>query len=47
MLTRWRVPQYGFTPLHAAAQEGHSEVVQALAKEGANKEALDEVREGS
>ena len=46
VLTRWRVPQYGRTPLHAAASCGHSEMVLALAKEGANKEAPDEVREG-
>ena len=46
MLKRWHAPQDGSTPLHAAAKEGHLEVVQALEKAGANKDATDKVREG-
>ena len=42
----WRAPQDGWTPLFAAACWGHLEVVQALDKAGADKDALDEVREG-
>ena len=47
MLTRWRAPQMEWTPLHAAAFNGHLKVVQALEKAGANKDAPNEVREGS
>ena len=48
VLTRGRAPQNGRTPLFAAAQEGHLEVVEALEKAGADKDAPDdEVREGS
>ena len=43
-LTRGRAPQDGWTPLHAAAQEGHQEVVQLLVKEGADKDAPNEVK---
>ena len=46
MLMRGRAPQHGCTPLYAAAQQGHQEVVQLLVKEGANKDAPDEVTEG-
>ena len=46
VLTRWRAPQMGWTPLYAAAYNGHLKVVQALAKAGANKDAPHKVMEG-
>ena len=46
VLTWWRAPQYGSTPLYIAAFNGHLKVVQALEKAGANKDAPDEVRGG-
>ena len=46
VLTRWRAPQDRATPLSAAAYHGHHEVVQALAKAGADIDAPDKVREG-
>ena len=47
MLTRGRAPQTGNTPLLAAAQLGHVEVVQLLVQAGSNKDAPNEVREGA
>ena len=44
VLTRWRAPQVGETPLYVAAQQGHHGVVQALATAGADKDAPQEVR---
>ena len=46
-LTRGRAPQRGITPLWAAAHMGNLEVVQVLVQADANKEAPDQVREGS
>ena len=46
MLMQWRAAQNGATPLYVASQEGHQEVVQLLVKEGANKDAPNEVTEG-
>ena len=46
MLTRGRVPQDGCTPMYAAAEKGHEEVVQALERAGADKDAPNRVREG-
>ena len=47
LLTRGRAPQGGNTPLLAAAQLGHVEVVQLLVQAGSNKDAPHEVREGA
>ena len=38
-LPPWYVSQCGATPLHIAAQEGHTEAVKALLAAGANKDA--------
>ena len=45
MLTRWRAPQNGRTPLYAAAAAGHKHVVNALVKADADKNFVDKVRE--
>ena len=43
LLTRRRAPQFGCTPLYAAAENGHQEVVQLLVQADADKNAPDEV----
>jgi hypothetical protein len=43
---RGRALQDGATPLFAAACNGHDKVVQLLVKEGADKDAPDEVTRG-
>ena len=40
-------PQDGDTPLHAAAYNGHMEVVRVLLDAGVDKEAKNQVREGA
>ena len=45
-LTGIRIWQDGETPLDLAAEEGHKEIVGALMKAGADKEAKEEVRWG-
>ena len=47
LLTRGRAPQRGATPLYAAAQGGHLEVVKLLVQANANMDASNEVREGA
>ena len=46
LLTRGCAPQDGCTPLYAAAENGHQEVVQLLVQADADKNAPDNVREG-
>ena len=46
VLTRWRAPQIGWTPLYVAAYRGRLKVVQALEKAGADKDAPTKVMEG-
>ena len=42
-LTRSAVWQYGDTPLHFAAMQGHTEVVKVLVEAGATVEATNKV----
>ena len=42
-LPPWVSSQSGATPLHIAAEKGHTEVVKALLAAGANKDAADKV----
>ena len=35
--------EYGYTPLYAAAQEGHEACVSLLLEAGANKDAADKI----
>ena len=46
LLTQGCAWQNGATPLFAAAQKGHQEVVQLLVKEGADKDAPNSVTVG-
>ena len=46
LLMRRRAPQDGATPLCIAAYNGHDKVVQLLVKEGADKDAPDQVTRG-